>query len=58
MDMKKDFKCIELRVKTKKVDVQSRHSDTNLEYVSLEEVYQVDNLFDSWNEYNNERKEQ
>ena len=56
--MKKDFKCIELRVKTKKVDVQSRHSDTNLEYVSLEEVYQVDNLFDSWNEYNNERKEQ
>jgi hypothetical protein len=56
--MKKDFKSIELRVKSKKVDVQSRFSDSNLEYVSLEEVYQVDNLFDSWNEYNNERKEQ
>lgn len=41
-----------------KVDVQSLYSESDLEYVSKEDSYQVLQSFDSWNEYNHERNEE
>ena len=34
-----------------KVDVQSLYSESDLEYVSQEDSYQVLQSFDSWHEY-------
>lgn len=44
--------------KSVKFDVQSRFSEGDLEYVSEEDSYEILQSFDSWHEYNNERKEQ
>ena len=41
-----------------KIDVQSRFSEGDLEYVTEEDSYQVLQSFDSWHEYNFERKEE
>ncbi len=40
-----------------KYDVYSRFSDAGLEYVSLDEIANVPDLYESWIEFNNERKE-
>ncbi len=40
-----------------KYDVYSRFSDAGLEYVSLDEIANVPDLYESWTEFNNERKE-
>lgn len=41
-----------------KIDVQSRFSEGDLEYVTEEDSYQVLQSFDSWHEYNHERNEE
>ena len=41
-----------------KIDVQSRFSEGDLEYVSEEDSYQVLQSFDSWYEYTSERNQE
>lgn len=41
-----------------KIDVQSRFSEGDLEYVTEEDSYQVLLALDSWHEYNHERNEE
>lgn len=41
-----------------KVDVQSRFSEGDLEYVTEEDSYQVLQSFASWHEHNHERNEE
>lgn len=43
---------------TTKVDVQSLYSESDLEYVTQEDSYQMLQSFDSWHEYNFERNEE
>jgi hypothetical protein len=43
---------------SEKIDVQSRFSEGDLEYVTEEDSYQVLQSFDSWYEYTKERNEE
>lgn len=47
----------DIQLKSTKVDVKYRVSDSYLECVSLDEIANVPDLYESWNEFNNERKE-
>lgn len=38
------------------IDVYSRFSETDLEYVSANDAFEAVDSFDSWHEYDNERK--
>lgn len=38
------------------IDVYSRFSETDLEYVSANDAFETVDSFDSWHEFNNERK--
>jgi hypothetical protein len=38
------------------IDVHSRFSETDLEYVNVNDAFETVDSFDSWHEFDNERK--
>lgn len=44
--------------KPMKIDVESRFSESDLEYVTEDDSYQMLQSFDSWHEYNYEKEQQ
>jgi len=44
--------------KLSKIDVESRFSESDLEYVTEDDSYQMLQSFDSWHEYKHDKEQQ